>query len=355
MIPPLTLAERNALTDRLHAVRDAVASDVADALVASQPERVARLGAEARPAALREARLRLDFLAAAVQTGSPRLFEDHVSWVARVLASRGVPLAEERALLVYLDGALRRALDEADATRLWPVVAAAITALGDGAPTAPPVSGVPSGLLAGAREAFLRAILAGDRMVALATLREALRTAPVVDVYTDVVQGAMEEVGRRWERNEIDVATEHLATAVAEFVLARLYAELPKPALQRRAVVCGVAGDRHQVGAQMIADVLEAEGWDVRFLGADVPSRDVVQLVRDHRAALVAISATLPSNLGRVRELVEQLRALGGEGLRILVGGRAFAAVPSFALELQVDGYAGDARSAAMVARRIGA
>ena len=100
---------------------------------------------------------------------------------------------------------------------------------------------------------------------------------PVVDLYTEVLQGAMYRIGRLWEENQITVAREHMATAITQFVIAHLYPLIrlaPKP--RGRIVLTGAEGEQHQVGANVVADVLEASGWDVRFLGTNTPVSGVL-------------------------------------------------------------------------------
>jgi methanogenic corrinoid protein MtbC1 len=88
-------------------------------------------------------------------------------------------------------------------------------------------------------------------------------------------------------------------------------------------VVTGVEGELHQVGAAMVADVLELHGWEVCFLGTNLPDHEVVAMVRDHGAQLLCVSAaTLPS-LEHVREITGAARA-DDESLRVIVGGAAF-------------------------------
>ena len=131
---------------------------------------------------------------------------------------------------------------------------------------------------------------------------------PVPEVYTALLQPAQYEVGRRWERNEISVAQEHMATAVTQYVLAELYSRLEIPESTRGGlVVTGVEGELHQVGAHMIADILEADGWNVRFLGTQMPHRDILSTIEEHRPRIVGISITMLFNLPRARALIDNI------------------------------------------------
>ena len=162
---------------------------------------------------------------------------------------------------------------------------------------------------------------------------------------------AQYEVGRRWERNEISVATEHVATAITQYVMAQLYGHLEIPETVRgNAVVTGVEGELHQLGANMVADVLEAEGWNVRFLGTQLPHGDVLGAVEDHEPRLLGVSATVLFNLPAVGRLIEDARSRFGSELRIVVGGGAFRSNPEVWRELGADGFGRELReSVAMV------
>src|SRR5215472_3745337 len=78
---------------------------------------------------------------------------------------------------------------------------------------------------------FTRAILLGHRRAALDVVTGAIELGlPVADVYVEVVETALYEVGRSWEANEITVAEEHMATAIAQYVIAHLYPRIARPA-----------------------------------------------------------------------------------------------------------------------------
>jgi methanogenic corrinoid protein MtbC1 len=172
---------------------------------------------------------------------------------------------------------------------------------------------------------FLQAILAGTmaeaRRVALAELGLGLE-----HLYQRVVQPAMEELGRLWEQDRITVAEEHLATAVAEAAVASLYPEVGWPVGETVAMIGCVEGERHQFGARMVADLLALGGWRALFLGADVPTRALIDMAREKRPVLVGLSLSLPLRLSGVPQVIETLRERI-PGVKVLVGGRAVAAL----------------------------
>ena len=98
----------------------------------------------------------------------------------------------------------------------------------------------------------------------------------------------------------------------------------------------------------MICDLLELEGWDTVFLGATVPTEDLVEMVRSRKPDVVALSASLAPHLPRVRETIRAIRAAApDEPPLIAVGGRPFAEDPELAQRVGADLTARDAAEAA--------
>jgi methanogenic corrinoid protein MtbC1 len=208
--------------------------------------------------------------------------------------------------------------------------------------------------VASALPGYLSALLAGEREAAVeAALQPVVAGADVLDVHLHVLQPALHLIGRQWELGEITVAAEHLATTITQFVVLKLYPWLSRPAHTRgRLLLTGVEGEYHQIGAHMVADALESDGWSVRFLGSNVPNGDVLHAVQTFRPQVLGVSCTLPGHLARVAALIAELRqAHGADAPRMLVGGLAFRGSEHEALAMGADAWAPDLRAAVLAAR----
>ncbi len=198
-----------------------------------------------------------------------------------------------------------------------------------------------------ARERYLAAIRAGSRRDALAVVDDALREGMEVrTLYLQVFQPAMHEIGRLWQENRITVADEHLATAITQLAMSRLYEELfgDRADAGPLLVAACAQDERHELGLRMICDLLELDGWDTVFLGASVPVEDLVEMVKERRPEVVALSASITPHLTRVREAVEAIRgAMPEDGPVIAIGGRAFAGDAALAERMGADLTAKDA------------
>ena len=206
--------------------------------------------------------------------------------------------------------------------------------------------------LAATRAIYVQAALEADRGTALNVVLHALRDgASAVDLYVDVLQAALYEVGRLWEANRITVAHEHAATAITQLVAAHLYERLERQTLRARGrlLITGLEGELHSIGALMVADVLESGGWTVYFLGTDLPHDSVLDAVRRFEPDWVGISATMLSNIQAARRLIDDVRRERAGATRVIVGGAAFRHTPDLWRELGADAHAQDVRDAVRV------
>ncbi|HET9592484.1 MAG TPA: cobalamin-dependent protein [Solirubrobacterales bacterium] len=173
-------------------------------------------------------------------------------------------------------------------------------------------------------DALRAADVAGAYKVATRALEGGMSPAAL---YQRVIATAMHELGRLWKAGAITIADEHLATALTHRVLAALRSpqllELTLDARMGRpcALLAAVEGEQHALGLRMAADLLEDAGYRTAYLGADVPTRALLQAVRTFSPDLVGLSATMPESTRRLEEAVEQMR---GEHPRLplLVGGQ---------------------------------
>jgi methanogenic corrinoid protein MtbC1 len=188
------------------------------------------------------------------------------------------------------------------------------------------------------------ALMARDSHAARSVIDRALESgADPADLDLEVLRAALNAFGELWADGEVSVAHEHFVTGITEGVMALLAARMRRaPVGGRLALVACPSGERHSLGARMIGDFLEAEGWEVLALGGDTPARDLLELVDDERPDLVALSVTMPSCLDGALEL---LGALGTVEPRpcVAVGGAAWP-VSTDPTKVGVDIVAGDPR-----------
>lgn len=141
-------------------------------------------------------------------------------------------------------------------------------------------------------------------------------------------------------------ALEHLASAVVQMLLARQAAASPatEDNSPRRALFTCVANNHHQIGLRMVADVFELNGWEVQFLGANVPTDEIVAQVAHTRPHLLGLSASLVRHIPTVAEVHRRVRAtMEADAPLIIIGGLGVNRLHGIARRLNVDGWYPDA------------
>jgi MerR family transcriptional regulator, light-induced transcriptional regulator len=199
------------------------------------------------------------------------------------------------------------------------------------------------------QDRFLAAILKGDLAEALSVAQEA-RSRGLPFVYEELIARSLVEVGRLWQAGRISVADEHVATAIAQGVIASFYPTFPWAAGGPKGIVGCVEGERHELGARMAADLLVHDGWNVMYVGADVPLASLVELVVRTRPVFVGLSFAMAERLPHARDAIARLRREAPDA-RLLLGGRGVTVDPASAQGLGAEVVARSAISAMEVIR----
>lgn len=164
------------------------------------------------------------------------------------------------------------------------------------------------------------------------------------DLYCDVLTPVLHAIGVLWQDGEIGVEDEHLASNVASAIIGRLGPRFASRGRAKGTVVLAMpAGERHDLGLAMLADVLRSDGYRVLNLGADTPASALTSAIRavDDLSA-VALSVVNGEGLATATSSIETIRHSIG-AIPMLVGGAAIEDEES-ARRLGADGWAGDAR-----------
>lgn len=202
-------------------------------------------------------------------------------------------------------------------------------------------------------EAIVAGDLAASRALAGDAVKEGLDLAEVVE--RGYVPG-LRKVGELWEQGEYflpELITSAEAMKAAMAVL--------QPALNRgdaagrrsgRIVIGTVEGDIHDIGKNLVASMLQAGGFEVFDLGADVKLERFVEKAEEVGAGTICLSALLTTTMMAQRRFIGLLRDRGlRDKYKVLVGGAP--ASPKWAEEIGADGYAENAVAAVKLAKSV--
>jgi methanogenic corrinoid protein MtbC1 len=198
-------------------------------------------------------------------------------------------------------------------------------------------------------EPYLASALDGDRVGGVRLVLDLLDRHMSSDrSVVDLLVTAQQQVGERWERNEITAVHEHLASGVTTAVLDALAGESSEDVYGLTLVTCP-EGDWHSLAAEMFATSLRGQGLGTQVIGASAPVEAVADFLRRSTCDALAISCTMPAFFPGVVRLVNLAH---GSGVPVIVGGRAFGVNSRRALRLGADAWAASAADAATILGR---
>jgi methanogenic corrinoid protein MtbC1 len=174
---------------------------------------------------------------------------------------------------------------------------------------------------------YAAALLMGDEVAAEIAIREAMEAKlSAAQIDDEIIGPALWLVGDLWERGEITVADEHLATEISTRVLA-LQREAERLAVARgahRVMLATPAGEQHVVALRMVDYLLGEAGYEVIMLGADVPASDLAAAAARHEPHVICMSATMPGGTDRTLIAIDEVLDVRPE-VSFVIGGRGLS------------------------------
>ena len=193
---------------------------------------------------------------------------------------------------------------------------------------------------------YIKLILEVKRVKASNLLMNELEKGiSIKDIYVYILEPALKEIGSLWQTNKITVAQEHYFTATTQLIMSQLYLKIfasDKNGL--KFVATCVSENLHEIGIKMVSDILELDGWDTYYLGANVPKKDLLSFLIEHKPHVLGISATMTIDVQKVREIIEEVKNIEElNNIKILVGGYIFNMEKNLWKEVGADFYAPNA------------
>jgi corrinoid protein of di/trimethylamine methyltransferase len=162
---------------------------------------------------------------------------------------------------------------------------------------------------------------------------------------------AMTEVGKRFEEGEY-----YLPDMLVSTQAMKNAQEILKPAITKsgmepigKVAIGTIKGDLHDIGKNLVAAMLEGNGFEVYNLGVDVRAVQFVEAVRKFKVDIIAISALLTTTMVNMKEVIKALESDSLRNqVRVIIGGAPIT--ESYAVDIGADGFHENANGAVMLA-----
>ena len=190
------------------------------------------------------------------------------------------------------------------------------------APPTPKPALVSGGRIDALREAWVEACLRFEELTAQQILAQAFAVFPMETVCFGLLQKGLQQIGAGWYEGRVSVQQEHFASALAVRQLESLLASMAPAVRKERLLVACPPGEQHTFAPLLLALLLRRRGWDVVYLGANVPLARLEAAVEAIKPQMVLVAAqTLPT----AGTTMEMARLLQGMGVPLAYGGGVFS------------------------------
>jgi DNA-binding transcriptional MerR regulator len=184
------------------------------------------------------------------------------------------------------------------------------------------------------RENWVVACLAFDESRAKNILNQAFARYPLETVCLEVLRKGLSEIGDLWYTGESTVQQEHFASALAIRRLNALLVAAPPPTSKGKVLAACPPGEDHIFPLLLITLLLRMRGWEVIYLGANVPLNKLDIAIRSAKPDLVIATA---QQLFTAASLLDVARSLQEAGESLAYGGIIFNFLPK--LRDVIPGY----------------
>jgi 5-methyltetrahydrofolate--homocysteine methyltransferase len=182
--------------------------------------------------------------------------------------------------------------------------------------------------------------------------KQALDAGIEADAILQVCNAGMQRIGERFSRNEVFVPELLMAAKAMHVVMAHLKPFFKSGSVKAKGklVLGTVAGDLHDIGKNLVAMVVEGNGWEVIDLGVDVKSIKFLDTIKSHPGCTVGLSTLLTTTMVNMSKTVQEIK-VQYPGTSVIVGGAPLTM--EAAMKMGADGYSSNPQGAVAFLNKI--
>lgn len=183
---------------------------------------------------------------------------------------------------------------------------------------------------------LLDALLAHETGQADQIFNDAFALYTPESLVVDLISPTLHAIGSGWERGEVDIATEHLATNYLRQHLLAWMRSGPPPYAVAPIVLACAPGEWHEGGLLMFGALMRRRRWPIAYLGQSIPLPELAKFVRETKPPAVALTAMTEAPALALAEWPTWLPEAARTGEPIVgYGGLAFNERPELRAKVQ--------------------
>ena len=187
------------------------------------------------------------------------------------------------------------------------------------------------------KQKLYKNITEGDIQESLKIYEECIKIFDIVSFFDKILRPVMYNIGRDWEKGKISIATEHVASNIAQTLVKNLMGQVKKRGNKNKILICVPIGEEHHLGCDVLEVFLSSNGFKVYNMRTPIPTESILSFIENNKPDVIILSITIKDNLLAGQRLAKKISS--EFNIPILVGGLAIQEkdIPKFDGEIISD------------------
>ena len=181
-----------------------------------------------------------------------------------------------------------------------------------------------------AKQQLYRKLTEGNIQESVKIYEEYIKTFNTSDFFDKILKPTMYRVGDEWATGKISIATEHVASNVAQTLVKIIMDTVSSARNKKKILICIPIGEEHRLGCDVMETYLSIKGFKVYNMGVSMPTESILSFIDNNKPEVIFVSITLEDNLMAGQRLVKKIK--DHANIPVLIGGYAFQSkkIPKF-------------------------
>ena len=196
-------------------------------------------------------------------------------------------------------------------------------------------------------------IISGEKEAIADMVEQALNDGHKPNEITDkALSAAMNVVGKDFGAKKIFLPQVMLSAEAMREAFLKIKERIPADSVNDKGkiVIATVKGDIHDLGKNIVAALLENNGYRVIDLGKDVDKETIVEAAKENNADMIGLCSLMTTTITQIDEVIAELKKSGFKA-KVMIGGAVVTR--EYADKVGADAYAADGVEAVELAKKL--
>lgn len=159
-----------------------------------------------------------------------------------------------------------------------------------------------------AKQTLYKKLTDGDIQECIKIYEEYVKIFSASSFFDKILKPVMYKIGDDWAKEKISIATEHVASNVAQTLVKIIVDQVASTGKKKKVLICVPLGEMHHLGCDVLETYLSIKDFRVFNMGTSIPTEDILNFIENNKPDVILISITLPDNIGAGQRLVRKIK-----------------------------------------------